>query len=142
MATNKRRAEDHPQERNHRERDCRPVLRAGLRFSYEDPDKVPSFNIYQLTHDPDWEGTDLSDNTTSMSELFKQGVELEDGDAWVDFYVYSVELWGGDRVENLESNIDIVVQDGELLRVNGTGKDVIWHKGLGFEATKLTGETQ
>jgi hypothetical protein len=90
-------------------------LEAGIRCQLEEctaPKADMNINILLLTDDDDWEGTDLFD-FMPWSDFRKEGVELtEDGRAEVDFYVRS-------RRE-LETNIQIIVENGVLVRINDT----------------------
>jgi hypothetical protein len=81
----------------------------------------PHMNVAMISDHPDWEDTDLFDNSYSWSD-FTCGVEMTpDRRAIVDFYIYNT----GYHAE-LQSNVWIYVEDGKLVRVEGISHGVMW----------------
>lgn len=100
----------------------RVEMNPGLRYNIDGKyPNVRSLNIAMVSDHPDWNDTDLWDNTYKWSD-FTKGVELtEDGRGIFDFYVYSLGYHG-----ELETNIVAYVEGGKLVRVEGTMDGVMW----------------
>lgn len=94
----------------------------GMRHNIEDKyPGVRSLNIAMVSDHPDWNDTDLWDNAYKWSD-FTKGVELtEKGRGIFDFYVYS-----RGRNGELETNVVAYVEDGKLVRVEGTMDGIMW----------------
>lgn len=78
-------------------------------------------NVALISDDPDFGDTDLFDNAYRWSDFVK-GVEMtSDGRAIVDFYVYN-----RGRDPELKTNVTAYVENGRLVRVEGTGDGTMW----------------
>jgi len=92
-----------------------------------------SMNVALISSDPEgWNDTDLYD----MREWsdFVAGFDLTpDGRGIVDFYVYSI---AGRGDYELETNVDAYWENGELVKVTGTGSGTMWTKEKGYSFAK------
>lgn len=89
----------------------RVSVEAGTRFNINTHKN--SINIAAISDDPEWNDTDLNDYR-DLKDLIGTEIEEKDGKVHIDFYIYL----GPDR--ELESNVDLIWQDGKLVAANGT----------------------
>lgn len=102
----------------------RVELCPGTRHNTEQ-DRGEHMNIALVSDDPDWNDTDLSDNSWSWRD-FTKGVELtDDGRGVFDFYVYGPV---GSYHKELQTNVVAYYKDGKLVRVTGVGDGTMWSK--------------
>lgn len=67
------------------------AFRVGERHNLDDPDRGINHNILLITDHPDWDDTDLYDNSWSIADVNKMGgFDLtEDGRLLIDLYFYA-----------------------------------------------------
>jgi len=102
---------------------ARVTICIGSRYNTEKEggSDTPHLNVAFVTDHPDWDDTDLWDNAYTWRD-FTRGIELTpDGRGIFDFWVYSTGSHG-----QLETNVQAYVEDGRLVRVDGTGTGVLW----------------
>jgi hypothetical protein len=105
-------------------------INPSTKYNLTDRSKPEHMNICFVSDDPDFKDADLSDNAFTWGD-FARGVELKDGRAIVDFYVYNRGKWS-----ELQTNVTIWVEDGRLVDVRGTGK-TRWNHRLGFNFKEI-----
>jgi hypothetical protein len=97
----------------------RVSMRIGERHNLE-REAPRSMNIALVTKHPDWDDTDLW--AQHDWQMFTKGVELtDDGRGIFDFYVSNT----GHEAE-LQTNVVAYVEDGKLVRIEGTCDGVLW----------------
>lgn len=103
------------------------ILEPGFRWNTEISNRPCSLNIALVSDDPKWNDTDLSDYGDWRE--FRAGVELtEEGRGIVDFYIRR----RGDPERELCGNVQCIIENGEMVRVDSTG-GVRWTKEGGFQ---------
>jgi len=96
-------------------------LEAGERCSLTDRSGKTNVNIRMLSTLPDWGDTDL-DEFVSWEWFRKMDIEQSaNGEVLVDFYVSSVDRYGGELVTNIQAEW----KDGILIEVSD-GQKAIW----------------
>lgn len=95
---------------------ARVSVEAGTRFNTETGAK--SVNIAAISADPEWNDTDL-DDYLDLVQLIGKEIADQAGRVHIDFYV------SDPRTHELESNVDLIWEDGELVSARGTTKKEI-----------------
>ena len=91
---------------------CAVALEVGMRVAFGTAQAVMSYNILEVDDTPDWEKSDLY-SPVKLEDFKKEGTNLVDGKAVLDFYVYSRGLY-----PELICNVVAHFEDGKLVKVS------------------------
>lgn len=95
-------------------------FRVGERHNIDQPERGINHNILIVTDHPDWDDTDLYDNSWSINEVNKMGgFDLtEDGRLLIDLYFYYGQDW--ELLGNVQGYFELHPQGLTLVLMTGT----------------------